>query len=233
MYDVLSRFPSLQAGSHLLQSWSLALVLVAMSVVGSYFWLDRPIAMLAHQFGFGNPQALEFINRIPDPITLLADIVLFVVGWSAYARGHLPKRQQVMVVCAISVLVGEQTKDILKWIFGRPSPKIWIANNGSSGGNHDYHFHWFGGGGAFNSFPSGHMTAITAVVAVIWICYPQLRSLCATAVVFMAAALIGMNFHFLGDVIAGGLLGSTIGLIMLKLFDLNLVQPSGSRVSRP
>jgi membrane-associated phospholipid phosphatase len=198
-----------------------ALVLVATAVVGSYFWLDRPIALwvLAHQFGFGSPQALEFITRIPDPITLLANVVLFVLGWSACAKGHLVRWQQVMLVCAVSVLVGEQTKDILKWVFGRPSPKIWIASNVSSGGSHDYLFYWFQGGGAFNSFPSGHMTATMAVVTVLWICYPQLRVLCAFAVVFMAAALIGLNFHFLGDVIAGGLLGSTISLIMLNLFD--------------
>jgi membrane-associated phospholipid phosphatase len=63
------------------------------------------------------------------------------------------------------------------------------------------------------------MTATTAVLSVLWICYPRLRPLYVLIALAVAIGLIGSNFHFLGDCIAGAFLGSSIGWMTVVLFD--------------
>jgi membrane-associated phospholipid phosphatase len=62
------------------------------------------------------------------------------------------------------------------------------------------------------------MTAVLAVAAVLWMSYPRYRAVYGLACGVMAAALVGLNFHFVGDVIAGGFLGATVGLLVLLSF---------------
>jgi membrane-associated phospholipid phosphatase len=125
----------------------------------------------------------------------------------------------VIVACGISVVMADTIKNGLKWFFGRPWPETWRHNNSSWIGNQDYAFHWLQGGGKFSSFPSGHTTANFAVLSVLWICYPRLRVLYVLAALEVIAGLVGANFHFLGDTIAGAFLGSTIGWITVTLCD--------------
>ncbi len=58
-----------------------------------------------------------------------------------------------------------------------------------------------------------------AVLSVLWICYPRFRVLYVLAALAVIAGLVGANFHFLGDTIAGAFLGSTIGWITVTLCD--------------
>jgi membrane-associated phospholipid phosphatase len=46
---------------------------------------------------------------------------------------------------------------------------------------------------------------------VLWIQYPRLRPLYALVVLAVAVGLIGANYHFLSDVIAGGFVGMSTG----------------------
>ena len=118
------------------------------------------------------------------------------------------------------VVMAEEVKDGLKWVFGRPWPETWRKNDNSSFiRNHDYAFHWFRGGSGFNSFPSGHMTATLAVLSVLWLCYPRFRPLYALVALAVMVGLVGSNFHFLGDTIAGAFLGVTVGWMTLALYD--------------
>jgi membrane-associated phospholipid phosphatase len=112
---------------------------------------------------------------------------------------------------------------------GRPWPDSWRGNEPSLIRNGDYKFHWFNGGDAYSSFPSGHMAAAVAVLSVLWIYYPRLRPLCLAAAVLLAIALIGSNFHFAGDVLAGGFVGMTVGWMTVSLFDQ---YPNGWRAKK-
>lgn len=202
-----------------LRTWVVALAVVTIAVVICYLWLDRPIALWAHanHLGYRSRDILEPLTHIPDPLIPLGSVLFFIFGLRALAGRPLRRIGEVIVVCSISVVMGETIKSGLKWVFGRPWPETWKNDNPSFIAHNAYSFHWFDGGGVYSSFPSGHMTATLAVVSVFWICYPRLRPLCALAVVAVAVGLIGSNFHFLGDVIAGAFLGATVGWMTLVL----------------
>jgi membrane-associated phospholipid phosphatase len=206
---------------HRFRYWLLALVLVAVAVVISYVWLDWAIATWVHEHRavYRTRDFLEPLTHIPDPLIPLGAAAFFIVGLRAIA-GRLPhKICDVIVACGISVVMGEQIKNGFKWFFGRPWPETWTHNNSSYIGDQDYVFHWFRGGGEFSSFPSGHTAATFAVISVLWICYPRFRILYALAAAAVIVGLVGSNFHFLGDTIAGAFLGATVGWMTVLLYD--------------
>ena len=206
---------------HRLAYWLVALALVAIAVVVCYVWFDWAIAswIHAHKAVYRSRDLFEPLTHIPDPLVPLGAAAFFIFGLRAIAGARRRKLYHVIVACGISVVMAETIKNGLKWLFGRPWPETWRNNNSSWIGNQDYTFHWFRGGGEFSSFPSGHTTATFAVLSVLWICYPPFRVLYALAALAVIAGLVGANFHFLGDTIAGAFLGSTVGWITVALFD--------------
>jgi membrane-associated phospholipid phosphatase len=56
-------------------------------------------------------------------------------------------------------------------------------------------------------------------MAVFWICYPRYRLLYAAIVAAVAIGLMGANYHFLSDIIAGGFLGASTGWITVLLWE--------------
>ena len=87
----------------------------------------------------------------------------------------------------------------------------WVLNNPSFIRDGVYGFNPFHGGPGFASFPSGHTTVTCAVMSVLWMCYPRFRPLYAMCVVAVAIGLIGADYHFLSDCIAGAFLGVSTG----------------------
>src|SRR5262249_45727569 len=63
----------------------------------------------------------------------------------------------------------------------------------------------------YGSFPSGHTARTLAVAAVVWIAYPRWRWVCGLGSLAVAVGLLGMDYHFVGDVIAGGFVGGIVG----------------------
>ena len=105
----------------------------------------------------------------------------------------------------------------LKYDFGRTWPETWINNNPSLISNGAYGFNFFHGGPGYSSFPSGHMTVICAVTSVLWIYYPKLRVLYALVVAAIALGLLGADYHFVSDIIAGVLLGTVTGWLAVAV----------------
>jgi membrane-associated phospholipid phosphatase len=216
-----TRFGEADARSRRFRTWALSSAVTITAVLCTYLWADRPIAfwIYTHEARLPVKQQVELLGSIPNPVILLAVIVFFVVGFSQLAKRPITPFKQVALVCSTSVLAGEVIKDVLKWLFGRPSPEYWADNNASAAGSYGYHFQWFHGAEPFNSFPSGHMTAAAAVLTVLWIVYPKFRPIYVICWGLIAAGLVGLNFHFLADVIAGGLLGATVALFVLTVFE--------------
>lgn len=201
------------------QRWLGALVLVVLAVAVSYAWLDRPIATWVHgHLAHQGQRIFAPLTHIPDPLIPAAVITFVIFGLWLMAGRRLSKPITVVFACSLGVAMTEVTKNLLKWVFSRPWPETWTQSNLSYIHDGAYGFYWFHGGD-YASFPSGHMAATLAVVSVLWLSYPRLRLLYAVVVLAVAAGLVGANFHFLSDVIAGGFVGASIGWMVTLLFD--------------
>jgi len=204
-----------------LLKWLIALAIVSIAVAVCYVWLDWRIASWVHEHrtSYRTRDFLAPLTHIPDPLIPLGAAAFFILGLRAIAGRALHKPYDVIVACGVSVVMCEQIKNGFKWFFGRPWPETWTHNNSSYIGNQDYAFHWFHGGGEFSSFPSGHTAATLSVLSVLWICYPRFRIVYAVIGFAVVVGLVGSNFHFLGDTVAGGFVGATVGWMTVLLYD--------------
>lgn len=202
-----------------LREWLLALVLVALAIVISYFWLDRPIAFFVHnQFPRIIRVLLEPVTYVPNPLISVATITFLVLGIRGLAGRPLSKMQAAILICSVSLMIAETLKSQLKFVFGRTWPETWVQNNPSFIHDGIYGFNFFHGGEAYQSFPSGHMTAICALASVLWIYYPRLRAIYLITTLAVLVGLVGNNFHFLSDTIGGAFVGISTGLMVAMLF---------------
>ncbi len=201
-----------------MRKWLTALALTAVVVTVGYLWLDQPLALIAHGLGPAHRHALfEPLTHIPEPLMPAAALAFVCLGLYALAGRALPRFARVIVLCSLSLVMGEAVKNQLKLLFGRTWPETWVGNNLSFIRDHVYGFNWLHGGAGYGSFPSGHMTATCAVLAVLWLCYPRLRPAYALAALAVAVGLIGADFHFFSDVIAGAFVGASVGWMMVAL----------------
>jgi membrane-associated phospholipid phosphatase len=209
-----------------LRNWSMGFLGTAIAVTVCYFWLDRPIAQFAHD-ALQQFHLFEKLTLIPEALTPLAVAAFVCLGLRGLTGHKLSRFQTVMLLAGVSLAVAVIIKDQLKFAFGRAWPETWIRNNPSFIRDGVYGFDPFHGGPGYASFPSGHTTVICTVMTVLWICYPRFRPLYALCMAAVAVGLVGANFHFLGDVIAGGFLGLTVGWLGVALWEI------GERQVRP
>ena len=201
------------------RNWAIGFGLTAAAVVFSYFWLDRPIASFVHQYlrSFDVFAALTYVPAVTVPFAV---IVFAAVTLRVLTGQALSRLQTVIVLSGASLAISEAVKAQLKFAFGRTWPETWVRDNPSFIRDGVYGFNPFHGGPGFAAFPSGHMSAICAVLSVLWICYPKFRALYAICMAVVGIGLVGADFHFLSDVIAGAFLGIWTGWLTVALWEL-------------
>jgi membrane-associated phospholipid phosphatase len=70
-------------------------------------------------------------------------------------------------------------------------------------------------------------------MTVLWLCYPRFRIVYAVAMAAVAVGLVGADFHFIGDVIAGGFLGVSAGWFTVVIWELGLHRVRGDQPAAP
>lgn len=201
-----------------LQRWLAALAATVAVTAAAFFWLDRPIASFVHNEVLHEHQALfAKLTHIPEPLVPLAVVAFVLMGLAALSGRTLTRWQTVLFVAAVGLVMAETTKTGLKYVFGRTWPETWVNNNPSFIRDGAFGFNWFHGGAGYASFPSGHMSVTCALAAALWIGYPRWRVLWALMVLAVAVGLVGANYHFLSDVIAGSFLGASTGWMVTVL----------------
>jgi membrane-associated phospholipid phosphatase len=123
----------------------------------------------------------------------------------------------MLFIACVSLIVADQFRESLGDICGRYWPETWHDNNPSLIGTGAYGFHPFKVGDDTGSFPSGHAARIVGFVSVFWLAMPRGRWLYAMIALPMLVALIAMNYHFVGDVVAGSVLGAIVGTWAARL----------------
>jgi membrane-associated phospholipid phosphatase len=187
-----------------------ALLLGAALVALCYFFVDRPVAFFVHDHGINRSPLLRDLTYPPAYLLNGSPLVLACLAVRRIG-GPFRRWELALAVAFLSLPLAEQFRDSISFLAGRYWPDTWIENNPSLIHDGAYGFHPFHWGSAYGSFPSGHTARAVAFVAVFWIAYPAWRWLCVLVTAAVAVGLIGMNYHFISDVIAGGVVGGIVG----------------------
>jgi membrane-associated phospholipid phosphatase len=209
------------------QTWSVGLLSTVVAVAISVTWLDKPIAYGVHN-AFGQIWVLAKFTETPSFFGLLATVVFIVFLVRRITLRPFAKLDVVLILSDISIVVTRMLVLSLKFIFGRTWPQYHDPSLIPDG---VYGFYFLHDGLAFGSFPSGHMASICSLFAVIWMCYPRFRGICAACAVSVAGALIVGNYHFLSDVIAGTFVGASIAVLIVSVG--NALVPAALSQHRP
>jgi membrane-associated phospholipid phosphatase len=187
-----------------------AVVAGAALVAACYFFVDRRVAFLVHDHPLAIDPVLRDLTYPPPILQAWAPAVLAALlvrrAWGPFRRW-----EAVVLSAAAGLVLADQFRESLSYLLGRYWPDTWIDNNPSLIKDGAYGFHPFHGGSAYGSCPSGHTARTAAAIAPAWVAYPRWRWLCALAVAVEGTALVGMNYHFVGDVVAGAVVGGVVG----------------------
>ena len=207
---------------------AVALLTGVILVAICYYWVDRPVAWFVHDHGSFTHGFLRWPPLLSDWLKFIAPwAISAVLLWWAWKPGS--RFQTVLLAISANMVVTTLLKMLLKWNFGRCWPETWKQGNISLIGNGAYGFHPFQHGVAYESFPSGHAAVVCSVLSILWLSYPRWRWLYAIVGGSVCMALVGMNYHFVGDVIAGVTLGSITGVYMTYLFRLHRPKPAENK----
>ncbi|MGA2127495.1 MAG: phosphatase PAP2 family protein [Xanthobacteraceae bacterium] len=204
-------------GREQLKAWAIAFVAMVVAVVVTYQLVDREVASYAAAH-FQKKPWFDALTQISEWLARLAAIVFAVSAAYALAGRALPRPLAVGLLASASLAVASLIKDQLKLAFGRTWPETFSNNNPSFIQTHVYGFTPFHGGQAYASFPSGHTAVVCAAMAVLWILCPKLRAVWALLVAAVVIGLIGADYHFVSDIIAGGFLGSLTGWVAVRIW---------------
>ena len=206
-----------QLATRRITSWLIWLALTAAFCAVSIAWFDRPIAFFVHR-ELGQPFFLTQLPRISEWLVAGASLVFVLLGLRGLTGRPLSRLEAVILLCGLSIIVSAALKNELKFVFGRTWPETWINNNPSLIRDGVYGFNFFRSGRAYESFPSGHTAAVCSAMSVLWLCYRRARVVCAVAVLLVVIGLIGSDFHFLADVVAGGFVGASTGWLAVLVW---------------
>jgi undecaprenyl-diphosphatase len=157
-------------------------------------------------------RAYEFLNGLPHNrysdryIGLVSDLGegagwAFAGLWLAVLDGRRGRRAAIAstAAAALSTYVAQR---LLKPIFRRNRP--WFTREAAQ---------VVGGKTPDHSFPSGHTAASFAAATALGMAYPSARPLLFASASVVGLSRIHLGHHFPTDVLAGGLLGTGIGLL--------------------
>lgn len=199
-------------------------------VVVCYFWVDRPVAFYVHDHQIDKVRIFKWLTYPPPLVQTWSPLVLVLLAVGR-CRGPLARWHTTLAVACLSLIVADQFRSSLGDLCGRYWPETWFDNNPSLIGTGTYGFHPFKSGDDIGSFPSGHASRILAFVAVWWVAMPRGRALWIPVCAAMLVSLVAMNYHFVGDVIAGGCLGGIVGAWAARMANLRALAVSTPRTA--
>ena len=182
--------------------WLTLWITAAAVITTCVLTFDHPMALLIRERVEPN-QLAWFLTLVPEAIAAVAIGGVVPLGIYCAATGQLPGHWRTALLLGVSVCVALALKTEAKLLFGRVAPEAWFWHQSSSLRN----FHLMHPG----SFPSGHMAVMGTVAPFIRALAPKLQLPWLMLSTVVGIALMLMGAHFFSDLLAGGLLGITVG----------------------
>ncbi|WP_186648680.1 phosphatase PAP2 family protein [Fluviispira vulneris] len=182
-------------------------LVVLASIIFSFYFIDKSVVFFIEEQHINKSIVLKSLSATPNII--LPILAVYVILFIFIVKKFMHNKLFQMFFCAtLSVVLAAQIKDILKYLFGRYWADTWFNNNPSLLVNNVYGFQFFQK--ANSSFPSGHTTVTFAFCTVCLLYYPKYKYLFIIPMITVCIGQIGMHYHFVSDVIAGGFLGYAV-----------------------
>ena len=183
--------------------WALWTTMCLLLIAISGYRLDHPVARYVHERLSPSPGTRRLVH-IPELVTFACIGSLIVLGtWSAFV-GRLTGFWRQLLLASISLCIAMTLTTALKIWFGRIPPMRWYDQQWRN-------FYAYLAG----SFPSGHMTAMSAIGPYLW---AYSRWLMLPLLVAGSAACYGLvmqQAHFISDLFGGMLVGGSVGYAVL------------------
>lgn len=184
-----------------------------------YLFVDRAFSRFVFDNELSRFSVLKWLTYPPPVIQTWSPLLLVI--WVLRLMSGKPRQwETILAFCCISMILADQFRESISYIFGRYWPETWIDNNPSFIRDGAYGFHWLTTSHIYGSFPSGHAARIAAPAVIICLVYPRWSWLAILTMFVTAFGLLGMNYHFASDVLAGTLLGGLVGYFSLECLEI-------------
>jgi membrane-associated phospholipid phosphatase len=184
--------------------WLLSMMVCMLIVVVAFVYLDVPIAHRVEGIlGSAESLATGFASVVLLGIEAVVALALVIIR---ITRGHLsPFREAAALACLTSICAYAINDNMLKLFFGVPGPAAVLQGT--------HHVFNLLSGSSNSSFPSGHMVLAGAFAGVFMRLYRTSMLPLSALLLIAAVLLIVGNWHFVSDVVAGGFVGVSAGLL--------------------
>ena len=186
---------------------SLMLLVLALSLL-AIFYIDAPTALWINANLLSYAPFRAYTHNLPSHLFWVVLIgSTFSFSFYFYLRwlGEHSPRRDFFLLLGIVLPVAFVVKHLLKLGFGRVSVRLWVSNPDA------HQMQWFQIGKRwYDAFPSGHMVVFMTVFMALWQFYPRWRNVYFMGALLLAFALVGTNYHYVSDVIAGTYIGMLV-----------------------
>ena len=199
------------------------LIMLAVLVILLAVDVDHPLARFLEPTPAWLLSAFRFVTWFGQggvaliPAGLLVILALLV----RYRRPDLSGRLNRIIAQAAllftAVALAGLSNDILKVLFGRARPRLWLHGDISG-------FYFLRFGSDYASFPSGHTATSFAAFVALAALFPRWRIGFAAFALTIALSRILLDAHYLSDVVAGASVGAISAAIAIDWFRRRIPQ---------
>ena len=161
----------------------------------AYFFLDRPVAVLAHGLGPRIEAVFGFITQFGlSKGYLVVSAAAFAFCYLAGGRWRVHAWRAAFVF--VNVAVSGLAADIIKVVVARARPKLFLSHG-------EFGFEWFRWGSDHWSFPSGHVATATALALSLTTIWPRFWPAWWAAALLVWSSRVIIGAHYPSDLIGG------------------------------
>lgn len=208
------------AHPHLVLSNLACVLFLILLILSCLFFIDAPLYAFLKSTNMAENLGISMLDRgLPwifsekslYLIVTTCGVLVLAHGFRLYnSRGFL-----LLGYLALTAYFVVSAKNFLKFIFGRCVPKTcqllfsgeWCTSA---------QFHLWHGGGAYGSFPSGHCVVLSFCLTWMSLFFPRLVSVFISLQIIVIVMLICSGYHYLGDCLAGVILGDLFGYLVCQ-----------------